>query len=196
MSAGLDEFLERVREVDEREGSISALAALKKQSFDHEPSYFAAYGTLAARVGSLTESIQAFERCCELDPKSAVFRTNLGMALIDQAVAGVDSESVDEDLVRQALLELQQAIALDQRLGYALAGLGFAYHLLDQLDHAKAYLDRAIAAEPELIMAWYHRGELMRSLDQIDEAKRCFEQVLVLDSQCEPARISLAQLEI
>ena len=196
MSSGVDEFLDAVRQIDEREGSIAALEALKKQPFDHESSYFAARGTLAARVGNLTESIEAFEHCCKLEPGSAVFRTNLGMALLDQAIGGADSGDIDAEIVGRALIELQQAIALDQRLGYALAGLGYAYHLLGQWDHAKGYLDRAIAVEPELIMAWYHRGELMRSLDQIDEAKRCFEAALSLDSQCAPARASLAQIEV
>ena len=195
MSSGVGEFLDTVRQVDESKGSVAALEALKAQAFDREPSYFAAWGTLAARTGNCAESISAFERCCALDPGSAVYRANLGMALIDQAIAGNDAETVDEAIVRRALGELQQAIALEKRLGYALAGLGFAYHLLGQFDHAIEYLDRSVDAEPGLIMAWYHRGELMRSVDQIDEARACFERALSLDSTCEPARLSLEQLE-
>ena len=195
MSSEVNEFLETIRQVDERDGSVAALEALKKRPFDNEASYFGAYGTLAARTGNLVESIHAFEQCCALEAGSAVYRANLGMALLDLAI-GLDAEVVDEEMVRRALIELQQATALDKGLGYALAGLGFAYHLLGQWDHAAEYLDRAVTVEPELIMAWYHRGELMRSLDRIDEAKRCFEKALSLDSQCEPAHVSLAQLEI
>ena len=74
VSSEVNEFLETIRQVDERDGSVAALEALKKRPFDNEASYFGAYGTLAARTGNLVESIHAFEQCCALEGGSAVYR--------------------------------------------------------------------------------------------------------------------------
>ena len=45
----LDALLEQVRALDEREGSVAALSALKRTPFEDQALYFAALGTLAAR---------------------------------------------------------------------------------------------------------------------------------------------------
>ena len=100
----------------------------------------------------------------------------------------------DQQALDEALAALQHAVALDEGLGYAHAGLGLGYHLLERLDQAQRCLDRAVEVEPELIMGWYHRGDLMRALGDLNEARRCYSQALALDDQCEPARLRLAEL--
>ena len=71
----LDALLEQVRALDEREGSVAALGALKRTPFEDQALYFAALGTLAARTGSAHEAIEAFAQACRLEPGSAVART-------------------------------------------------------------------------------------------------------------------------
>ena len=189
----LDALLEQVRALDEREGSVAALSALKRTPFEDQALYFAALGTLAARAGSAHEAIEAFAQACRLEPGSAVAHANHGMALLDQAAGTLDDEP-DQQALDEALAALQRAVALDGELGYAHAGLGLGYHLLEHLDQAKRCLDRAVEVEPELIMGWYHRGDLMRALGDLSEARRCYSQALALDDQCEPARLRLAEL--
>jgi tetratricopeptide (TPR) repeat protein len=194
MPSELEEFLASVRAVDELEGSIAALELLDAQVYEDDALYHSARGTLLARSGAFSASVVAFESCCELEPETASYRASLGMALLDQALGYNLDQPLDEPGIRAAQDQLEQAVQLDGQLGYALAGLGFAHHLLGDLESGLRCLDRAIQIEPTLVMAWYHRGELLKSRGSEAEAARSLREALRLDPNCEPARASLDDL--
>jgi len=111
----------------------------------------------------------------ETASKEAVKRNNFGGELFKQG-------KLDE-----ALVEFQQAVALDS--GYALAqlNLAFTYDRLGRADEAIPAYQKAIKLDPQNGMAFNNLGVLYMKKEQNDEAITTLEQGLRVD----PSNVSL-----
>ena len=84
--------------------------------------------------------------------------------------------------LEEALVDYEQALALDPAHARALAGRGVALRELGRLDDARASLDRALAANPELAIAHVERARVLRDLKQHDVALESFAAAVTLDA--------------
>ncbi|MEI7644159.1 MAG: tetratricopeptide repeat protein [Chloroflexales bacterium] len=103
---------------------------------------------LSKRDSSLTESKTNYQKAIDLQPKLAIFHTNLGYLF---------SSASDYD---QARAKFQQALTLDPSYAGAQVGIGWSYYRQSQSDKANAAFDAAILLDPATSDAYFGKGRI------------------------------------
>jgi TolB-like protein/Tfp pilus assembly protein PilF len=130
--------------------------------------------------GSYEESIAAFRKAVELDPAFAEAWAALGATYVGGFVAaGYGSY---DSVRREAVNDLQRALALDPQLAAAHSILAEVYFQMDWTPApARAELDRALAIDPKDSLAIWMKGYMANSEGRFDEALAMHKESLGID---------------
>jgi tetratricopeptide (TPR) repeat protein len=172
-----DAFIWSVRDAETRESlgldSASGVAAVQAR--------FANLGPQAAKwalfvlpliwlgvigAGDLPSQVARRAAVVNAEPASADARFKLASALVAEGRA------------REAIVELEEAIALRPGFARAYANLGGIYLMRDQPERAAAALEAALGLEPGLAIAHQGLGRLLLAREEMDAAARAFERAL------------------
>jgi len=126
-------------------------------------------GTLAIEANKQAAAIDYFERAVRLKPKDAVYRNNLGNALVLNGDAA------------GGLKHLTQAVSLQPGLVDAHVNRARAFRKLGRANEACKALERALALAPGTIVALNALGETFTDLGRMDDAEKAFRAVLAQD---------------
>jgi len=173
-------------------------------------------GLIAHQVGEHELAVERIGRAIGLNPKAAVFHSNMGavytaLGKLAEAVGSyrqaleiqpnlVSARSnLGNALKQQGELEeaeicFRWALQIDPDCVEALNNLGTL--LLDQnnTDEAQTYLRRALAIDPDHIEALNGLGSALQGQGILDEAEACFRRVLQADPDHAKALSNLAAL--
>ncbi len=169
----LDQAMGRVDSLRKLGRYDEALAYVQQLRRDTllSPALLSAEGLIRADLGDLERAIELHEAACELEPDSAAFHNNLGLAyraakqfeaaheqiakaldLGEQSAGAWSNLAIcDLDLKRynDALIEFDRALALDPHFVFALLGRAEALYRLGRAREALGPLARAIQMEPD-----------------------------------------------
>jgi tetratricopeptide (TPR) repeat protein len=159
-------------------------------------------GAVHARMGSLQEAVDCYQKALALKPTYAEAHNNLGNVLSrlgrqDDAVASFGRAlsvmpeypeahnnlgSVFNQMGRFKEAATCYTKALQIRPGYAEAhnGLGNALRDLDEPEEALSHFDAAIRISPDFSQAHKNRGDTLRSLGKLEDAIRSYKQAIRL----------------
>ncbi len=165
-------------------GRFAEAEVLYRQILAAVPTNFDAVhllGTLAYQKNRMQEAIDLLSRALKIDPKSAVCRMRLGMALLG---AG---------RLEEAEPQLRQAVALKPDFVEGWNNLAYALKLLGLRDAAVECHQRAIRLKPRYAAGWYNYGHTATLMGQNELALRCHEEALAADPEYAMAHFGRAQ---
>ncbi len=84
----------------------------------------------------------------------------------------------------EALADFDRAIALDEKIAWAIAQRGVTYQLMKRYEEALADFDRAIALNEKMDWAIASRGETYQLMERYEEALADFDRAIALDENC------------
>lgn len=123
-------------------------------------------GLLAQEMGNLDQLESDLRRIIELQPNNAEAMNALGYTLANQT-----------DRIDEALVLIQQALALSPDNPAIIDSLGWAYYRLGDLPQALELLQRAFKSFPDHEVA-AHLGEVLWQLQRTEEAQSIWQQGL------------------
>ncbi len=128
---------------------------------------------------AIEESIREFKAAIAADPEYAPAHAGLAMAYMFSVIYGDKTFNEVRLVVEQ---EIDQALALDPKLGAAYAAKGGLLERLDDMDGAEAAYRRAIELDPSnaTVHTWL-AGRIRNNLDRWDEADALMEKAYELD---------------
>ncbi len=197
-------------------GRLKEAAAIYRQILRREPGNAEAlhlFGLLAHQSGDHEAAVESIARAVAVDPRSALYRFNLGVVLsakgdLDGAIAryrealAVDPQFADASnnlgLVLQTQGKTAEAIECfdratrsNPRHAEAFVNLGRA--LLEQAKAAEAlaHFERAVSLKPALAEAHFGVGKCLEDQRAWDEATACYRQALALKPDFPEARNNL-----
>jgi adenylate cyclase len=130
--------------------------------------------------GSYEESIAAFRKAVELDPSFADAWAALGATYVGGFVAA--GYGGYESVRREAVNDLQRALALNPELAAAHSILAEIYYQMDWTDApARAELERALAIDPKDALAVWMKGYMANCEGRFDEAIAMHKESLDID---------------
>jgi predicted O-linked N-acetylglucosamine transferase (SPINDLY family) len=165
-------------------GRFTEAEELYRQILAGAPTNFDAVhllGTLAYQQNRMQEAIDLLVRALKIDPKSAVCRMRLGMALLG---AG---------RLEEAEPQLRQAVALKPDFVEGWNNLAYALKLLGLRDAAVECHQRAIRLKPRYAAGWYNYGHTATLMGQNELALRCHDEALTSDPGYAMAHFGRAQ---
>jgi tetratricopeptide (TPR) repeat protein len=139
-------------------------------------------GTFLVKQGKIEESITAFTRALEANPRFQKAYNNRGYA---KFMLG---------RLAEALADFDQAILLDANDAVALANRGAILSRMWRVDDALTDLTRAIQLRPNVPQTYSDRAGAYLAQDRFDEAKADLERALALDATCTAAHFHVAAL--
>jgi tetratricopeptide (TPR) repeat protein len=171
-------------------------------------------GVLYYNKGLYEESVEAFTRALELDPKMQVARRNLEVAYFntgfyDQRVTALRERLRVNAEDRDARWELGRAYALlgqtadavaefTALLRYfpddlpALIQLGLAEKAQGDLTSARHWFDRALAVDPDHALVHYYVGEVLYNQGMTEDAREALSRSIALNADNPDAHFLLA----
>jgi TolB-like protein/tetratricopeptide (TPR) repeat protein len=160
-------------------GDMKARAAPTNNSEAHLQ-YLRALEWPRGTGGSYEESIAALKKAVELDPSFADAWAALGATYVGGFVAaGIGGY---ESVRREAVNDLQRALALNPQLAAAHSILAEIYYQMDWTPApARAELERALAIDPKDSLAIWIKGYMANSEGRFDEALAMHNESLNLD---------------
>jgi len=126
-------------------------------------------GAILNLAGKNEESIVAYQRAIQLDPKNAAPHNGLGN--VYRALGKYD----------EAIAAYQRAIQLDPKVAAPHNGLGNVYRALGNYDEALAAYQRAIQLDPKDALPHNGLGNVYDDLDRYDEALAAYQRAIQLD---------------
>jgi Flp pilus assembly protein TadD len=140
-------------------------------------------GVVAAALGLLDLAAQALSFAVTAQPRSAVYRANLGSVLVRQSKFG------EAETLLRSSLELEAGNAeVMSNLGIALAGQGRDVEAVESCRSAVATGEPSAAAQ-------FCLGFVLAKVRQDAEARACYQAALVLDPTFSDAKVALAALD-
>ncbi len=136
--------------------ALAQVALPKPEDLERSPLHHLRRGIELHRTGKLDESIAAFERSLELEPKDVNARLNLGVALGD---AGRHDE---------ATAQLEQVVAEEPNRAEAWNSLGFAASRRGDPRAAVAHYEHAIERRPDWPQAHFNLGMTLLLLGEYE----------------------------
>lgn len=128
-------------------------------------------GEAHLEAGEWQEAEAALRLAAEADPRSAVARSKLGIALVHQ-------RRLDE-----AEAEFARAVALDPRYAPAWSNLGNVHREKGRTEQALEAYERAVAADPDYWVAYQNLGGLYKQIGRTDEAVRALRKATRLSAR-------------
>jgi TolB-like protein/Flp pilus assembly protein TadD len=160
-------------------GDVKARAAPTNNSEAHLE-YLRALEWSRGTGGSYEESIAALKKAVELDPSFADAWAALGATYVGGFVAA--GYGTYESVRREAVNDLQRALALNPQLAAAHSILAEIYYQMDWTPApARAELERALAIDPKDALAVWIKGYMANSEGRFDEAIAMHNESLNLD---------------
>jgi tetratricopeptide (TPR) repeat protein len=139
-----------------------------RENPDH-PDALNLMGVLAIEAGQNAIALDYLIRAVKLEPKIAMYRNNLGNALI------IASQ------YEEALPHLRKAVSIDRNYAEAWSNLGKAWRMIGDMDEAARHFQRALVATPGFLRAQAGIAEIDSEMGRFDEAIAKFERILQLD---------------
>ena len=129
-------------------------------------------GASYERTGRGPEAETVLQGLLNIDPDFAPALNYLGYMWAEQG------ENLD-----QALLLVQQAVALEPDNGAYVDSLGWAHFQLGEYDQAREYLERAARIVGNDPVVLEHLGDLYQALGQLEDARRSYNRSLALEAE-------------
>lgn len=129
-------------------------------------------GASYERTGRGSEAETVLQGLLDIDPNFAPALNYLGYMWADQG------ENLD-----QALVLVQQAVALEPDNGAYIDSLGWVHFRLGQYDEARGYLERAASLVGNDAVVLEHLGDLYSAMGQIESARESYERSLALEDE-------------
>ena len=146
------------------------------------------------------EALEDFDTAVEVDPEAPEIYANRGIvrfALDDQEGAEADfDKAIDLDPdsviamvhraageVREAVLDYQKALELDENYAEAWAALGYIFLDTQYFDKAINHLDRAIELQPYAAEHYYNRGNAYAGGEDFAQAIEDYSRAIDLDEE-------------
>lgn len=126
-------------------------------------------GVLAVEADRFAIAVDYLRKAVEVDPSEAVYRNNLGNALLVHS------------LPDEAIPHLKKAAQLDPKYADAMCNLGKAYRTIGDAERAKKWFEKALKADPGFLRAKAGLAELLVELGRTEEATVAFREVLAVD---------------
>jgi tetratricopeptide (TPR) repeat protein len=125
-------------------------------------------GLVYLTKGDGTAAVERITQAVKLDPTSALFRLNLGSALLQSGQH------------ERAVGAFERALKFKPDLAEAWAGLGMARAARGEERKAAHALRRAVAFNPQLPDAWNNLALVLGRLGEYDEARRAADQAIAV----------------
>lgn len=136
-----------------RAGELAEAVAAYKQAIALDPNYQTAYANLGVvyyQQGQFDLAATQYEKALELDPNDGDVAYNLGALYLQQALSA--GEEPDDQLLNQAIDQLERVKTLAPDLAEPYFGLGVAYTILNRNDEAieafETFLARDTGQDP------------------------------------------------
>ena len=126
-------------------------------------------GVLAAEADRYAIAIDYLRKAVAIDPREAVYRNNLGNALLIHA------------LPDEAIMHLKKAAQLNPKYADAMCNLGKAYRSIGDADKARRWFENSLRADAGFLRARAGLAELSVELGRTEEATEAFRKILALD---------------
>lgn len=126
-------------------------------------------GVLAIEADRYTIAIDFLRKAVAIDPREAVYRNNLGNALLVHA------------LPDEAIPHLKKAAQLNPKYADAMCNLGKAYRSIGDADKARRWFEKALKADAGFLRARAGLAELSVELGRTEEATEAFRKILALN---------------
>lgn len=137
-------------------------------------------GVLAVEASQYRIAVDYMSKAVKLAPGKAIYRNNLGNALIISSRA------------EEAIPHLERAVKLDPSYAEAWTNLGKAWRQIGDIEKAGKYLSRALNVAPGFLRAQIGLAEIQSEMGQFVEAKAAFSRILLLDPRNIEALCGLA----
>ncbi len=124
-------------------GQLQQAATAYQQAVEMDPAYQAAYANLGVvyyQLEQLDLAAQQYEKALEINPDDGDVAYNLGALRLQQALSG--GGQPDEELLNQAIDQLETALELSPNLAEPHFTLGVAYATLNRRDEAIAAFEQ------------------------------------------------------
>jgi TolB-like protein/Tfp pilus assembly protein PilF len=157
------------------EEAIQLMAQAMRLNPRYPPGYLFTLGMAYVLAGHSAEAVATTKEFLNHSPNHLVAYLNLAVAYVQQW----DSQlSQDPQTLTQALVAVQQALALSDvsPVGHAL--LGIVYLLQKQYEPALAEVERAVALDPNDAGSYALLAEVLSRVGRSEEALRMVEQAL------------------
>lgn len=154
-----------------QEGQLAQAAALYEEILRTEPAHLDALhllGVLAAQTNNPLRAVELFDSAIALNPNSATFYFNRGLAL--QAL----------EQPQAALASYDKCIALEHNAADAYFNRGNTLKELNRREAALASYDKAIAIRPDYAEAYYNRGNVLGELKQPEAALASYDKAIAV----------------
>jgi tetratricopeptide (TPR) repeat protein len=139
-------------------------------------------GVLAIEAGRNTVALDYLRKAVKLSPKQAIYRNNLGNALIIASHC------------EEALPHLRRAVALDPGYAEAWCNIGKAWRLIGDMVQAEKHFRRTLSLSPGFLRAQTGLAELDTEMGRFEEAGTAFKRILALDPRNVEALCGLAMV--
>ncbi len=169
------EDMVRAAEVYQRLERYEEAIPILERALSLEPDSTQAMFWLGAsyeRTGREVEAETVLQGLLDLDPNFAPALNYLGYMWADQG------QNLD-----QALVLVQQAVALEPDNGAYIDSLGWAHYQLGQYEEARAHLERAARLVGDDAIVLEHLGDLYRALGEFEQAREFYHRSLALDGE-------------
>lgn len=135
-------------------------------------------GLLYSDAKDYNAAEQSFRKALELNPKSPRHHMNLGSVI---ALSGKDdTETLEEERLKEAISQLKEAITLDP--GYALAynNLGHILTKAGRIEEALPYLEKAVSLIPDAALYQINLGDALSIMGRYQDAAGAYRAALTL----------------
>ncbi|MDD2763133.1 MAG: tetratricopeptide repeat protein [Opitutaceae bacterium] len=167
-----------------RAGRLAEAEILYRQARAAAPRHFDVLhlsGTLAYQQGRTQDGVDLLTRALRLDPRSAVCRMRLGLALV---AAGS---------LPEAEKHLRTVVQKKPDFAEAWDNLAYCLKAQDRLPEALECHQQAVALKPDHALSWYNYGLTLSLMGHSAEALHCHERALAADPGYALARFGRAQ---
>jgi tetratricopeptide (TPR) repeat protein len=167
----------------ENRGDLAGAMAEYQKVVRREPANIDALfllGRAHCQQGQLTAGADLFRKVVKLKSDHVSAHTLLGMALFRLGKP------------EEALVSLEQALAVDPRFELALASKADVLAELGRHDDAVAEYDKALAVNGGNFASWCNRGNALQSLRRDAEAVESFQRALAINANLAEAHFNLA----
>jgi len=128
-------------------------------------------GIVYYRKGLFEESLNAYKKSIEKDPKIAVTFNNLGTLYLSASVKNKSTE-----MLKQALTAFNRALELDPALIKALNGRGSLFSFVNRPREAISDWKKVLSIDPSFTDAYFNIGITYLALKSAPDALRYFQQ--------------------
>ena len=138
---------------------------------------------IAYQEGDNETSLKYLRELASLEPNQAIYRNNLGVALLR------------EDKLEEALSEFNEAVKLEKNYTDAYNNIGYVYKILGDFENSKEALVKAINLDSSNVLANQNIAELYKFRGDNANALYHYNQILLLDKKFLMAYLKIAEIQ-